>query len=367
MAKRQQAHYKKAKPESPATSKRAYVSQAEIPRLNLSEAIRLPQKIYDEFAGKPIAPHQLAMGLDLSPTGSRWRELCGASIAYGLTVGGCNAKTISLTDLGKRIVAPTTEGDDLNAKVEAVLWPKIAKQFFKKYARSKFPQDKIARNVLAEMNVPSGRLNDTLKILKTNGAFAGIIHQTKTGPFIAIDTPVPPEDGKDSSMPEEEETTQQREMSIGKVETAPQASAPDKNQRVFITHGKNKKIVSQLKELLVYGKFTPIVAEEHETTSKPVPEKVLEDMRSCFAGIIHIESEDELQDQMGKAHHKINENVLIEIGAAMALYKHNLILLVQKGIHLPSNLQGLYYCDYEGDKLDGDATMKLLKMFNEFK
>ena len=111
----------------------------------------------------------------------------------------------------------------------------------------------------------------------------------------------------------------------------------------------------------------PVVAQEHETPSKPVPEKVLDDMRSCFAGIIHVASEDELLDREGTVHHKINENVLIEIGAAMALYKGNFILLVQKGIHLPSNLQGLYRCEYEGTKLDYEATMKLLKAFSEFK
>ena len=71
-------------------------------------------------------------------------------------------------------------------------------------------------------------------------------------------------------------------------------------------------------------------------------------------------------DDQGNRHHKINENVLIEIGAAMALYGGNFILLVERGVQLPSNLQGLYECRYEGDKLDGDATMKLLKAFNGF-
>jgi predicted nucleotide-binding protein len=125
--------------------------------------------------------------------------------------------------------------------------------------------------------------------------------------------------------------------------------------------------VDQLKELLTFGKFIPVVAQEHETLSKPVPEKVMEDMRSCFAGIIHVSGEEELLDRSGNVHHKINENVLIEIGAAMALYKGNFILLVQRGIHLPSNLQGLYRCEYEGERLDYEATMKLLKAFNEFK
>jgi predicted nucleotide-binding protein len=59
--------------------------------------------------------------------------------------------------------------------------------------------------------------------------------------------------------------------------------------------------------------------------------------------------------------------VLIEIGAAMALYGRRFILLVEKGATLPSNLQGLYEVRYEGEKLDYDATMRLLKAFNDFR
>ena len=63
---------------------------------------------------------------------------------------------------------------------------------------------------------------------------------------------------------------------------------------------------------------------------------------------------------------QINANVLIEIGAAMALYGEKFILLVEEGVALPSNLQGLYECRYEGDELNMSATMKLLKAFNTF-
>jgi predicted nucleotide-binding protein len=118
---------------------------------------------------------------------------------------------------------------------------------------------------------------------------------------------------------------------------------------------------------LTFGNFDPVVAEEYETIAKPVPDKVLDLMRSCAAGIIHVASEDELLDRSGNVHHKLNENVLIEIGASMALYGRKFILLVQKGLHLPSNLSGLYCCYYEGDKLDYESTMKLLKAFSEFR
>jgi predicted nucleotide-binding protein len=146
----------------------------------------------------------------------------------------------------------------------------------------------------------------------------------------------------------------------------PSTMAPP-SDRVFITHGKNLDIVNQLKELLSFGKFVPVVAAEHETVSKPVPDKVMDEMRTCYAAIIHVGKEIKVLDQEGKEQVFINQNVLIEIGAAMALYGRRFILLVERGAHLPSNLQGLYEVRYEGDKLDYDATMKLLKAFNEFR
>ncbi len=90
-------------------------------------------------------------------------------------------------------------------------------------------------------------------------------------------------------------------------------------------------------------------------------------MRSCGAGVIHVTSEGEYLDKDGNRHEKINDNVLIEIGGAMALYGKRVVLLVEKGVTLPSNLQGLYRCDYEGDRLDYEATMKLLKTFSKFR
>jgi hypothetical protein len=139
-----------------------------------------------------------------------------------------------------------------------------------------------------------------------------------------------------------------------------------KGNRVFITHGKNRKILASVKEIVAFGKFEPVVAQERETAAKPVPDKVMDEMRSCQAAVIHVNAEMVLCDKDGNEFPQINENVLIEIGAAMALYGRNFILLVEDGVKLPSNLQGLYECRYKGDELSSEATMKLLKAFNSF-
>jgi hypothetical protein len=50
----------------------------------------------------------------------------------------------------------------------------------------------------------------------------------------------------------------------------------------------------------------------------------------------------------------------------MALYGRNFILLLEEGVTLPANLQGLCECRYSGEELDMPATMTLFKAFNDF-
>ena len=138
------------------------------------------------------------------------------------------------------------------------------------------------------------------------------------------------------------------------------------NNRVFITHGKNHEILDQVKELVEYGKYEPVIAMEHETAAKPVPQKVMNDMRMCKAAVIHVSAESVLFNEDGDEVPQINQNVLIEIGAAMALYGDKFVLLVEEGVDLPSNLQGIYECRYQGNELNMSAVMKLLKAFSEF-
>lgn len=168
----------------------------------------------------------------------------------------------------------------------------------------------------------------------------------------------------DSSELASDDELEQSRQAI--VPTAPESRPPGVN-RVFITHGRNKKILDQVKELVAFGNFEAVVAQELETAAKPVPDKVMDEMRKCDAAVIHVGADAVVYDKAGNERPQINENVLIEIGAAMALYKRKFILLVEDGVRLPSNLQGLYECRYSGDELNMPATMKLLKAFNEFR
>jgi len=146
-----------------APAKREYVQQSLLPKRKLRDAMQVPQALVDNFGGGAAAPHQVAMAIDTSPTSSTWRDLAGAAIAYGLTAGGSGSKQITLTELGRRCIHPTEEGDDVRARCEAALRPQVVRQFYEKYDKSKFPEDRIAQNVLQhDFHVPADRVDEVL-------------------------------------------------------------------------------------------------------------------------------------------------------------------------------------------------------------
>ena len=360
------------------SAKRTYFKQADFPLFTLQECQRVAGALIDNFGGREGTPPDIALAIGSSPTSSQWRDMAGAAIAYGLIDGGPQAAVMKLLPPGRKLAAPEEEGEDVAARREAILKPRIANEFFEKYRRAKFPNDVIAVNVLRALGIPPDRTEKALEILKANGRYAGIIRETPTGPFVSLDSPgipgpttttTPAVGAASAAVAADVVPVDEGAVPRTSALTPPSAaSASDPNvNRVFITHGKQKAIVNQIKELLTFGSFEPVVSVERESTAIPVPEKVFEDMRGCSAGVIHVGSEGKYLSPDGSEYTKINDNVLIEIGAAMALYGKKVILLVERGVQLPSNLQGLYRCEYEGDKLDYDSTMKLLKTFSQFR
>jgi predicted nucleotide-binding protein len=358
-------------------AKRVRVSQADVPAHSLDEALRVALAIFDNYGSAPTKPLEVAAAMNLTPTSSYFKMLTGAAIAYGLTLGGYNASEISLTPLAGRILSPLEDGDDVIAKREALLVPSIIGQFLKKYNNSPLPSDVIANNVLVSMGVPKERV-ETVRCLILDGAFSvGLLREIKQKKYVNLDgnsstplatpstavTELDRQVANVTSFVTEENDTEPKPAQRNPAALAHTAA----NRKVFITHGRNKDFVDPIKKLLTFGEMEAVVSVERQSVSQPVPDKVMNDMRDCGAAIIHVEGEMLLLDQEAKEHVVLNPNVLIEIGAAMALYGKRFILLVKDGTKLPSNLQGLYEVRYDGDVLDGNATIRLLEAINQLK
>lgn len=355
---------------------RTYISQGDIPSCSLEKALKIATQIGENYGYKPSTPLQVAKALEVAPMTSSFKMLTGASIAYGLTTGGYNAENIAITPLGMRIVRPTAEGDDLAAKREALLKPRVIREFLKKYDRAPIPKDGIGQNVLMDMSVPKDRTAEVLKLILDGAEAVGFLQTIKDRKYVELgnaNIPVPVEEEQDADENESAErtaTSLPTPISISKAAAppAPITTATDaRSRKVYITHGKNQTLIEPIKKLLAYGELEAVVSMQNQTVSQPVPSKIIGEMRSCGAAIIHVDDEKHLKDEDGKEHVVLNDNVLIEIGAAMALYGQRFILVVKQGTKLPSNLTGLLELRYKGDTPEMEDTIRLMEAISDMK
>lgn len=367
-------------------AKRTYLKQADVPSASLDEALRVPMAILDHYAGKPTLPMYVAKALNVDPNGSQLKVLSGAAIAFGLTEGGAQAVSIGPTDLARRILRPKEEGMDQSARREAVLRPRVFGEFLRNYDGHPFPRQDIAVNVLEGLGVPRDKAGEVLERIEASARSVGFLEEIKEKTYVSLQGATAdeaPTDGQ-GEAPDGAETVLEKEppaqLPTGAVShRTPSTHRPagttlaiaiaddERRRRVFVTHGKNRDLVEPIKKLLEFGEMIPVVSVEKTSVSKPVPEKVMDDMRGCGAAIIHVDADQTIVDSGGADHVIVNPNVLIEIGAAMAFYGRRFILLVRDGVKLPSNLQGLFEVRYSADTLDATATIKLLEAIKDIK
>jgi hypothetical protein len=140
----------------------------------------------------------------------------------------------------------------------------------------------------------------------------------------------------------------------------PRAGRP---RRVFITRTDSEKVLQHVKELVASGPFEPIVARERGAAAAPLLYDLINQMRGCDTAIIHVTGGPATGDADREP---LSGDVLIEIGAAMALYGREFVLLLDEAIELPPNLRGLRECRYRGDELNKPEIVRLLRAFSSF-
>src|SRR6185437_5277137 len=229
------------------------------------DALRVPEAIFEHYAGKPTSPLHLAKALNVDPKGSQLRVLTGAAIAFGMIDGGAQAATISVTDLARRIVKPTEEGTALMAQREAVLRPRIFGDFLRNYNGNPFPREDLAVNVLEEMGVPPSKTKEVLERILLSADQVGFIEEIRGKKYVTLQgasetSKRPQENGGD--LPTDEAQPLPTGIVESRAVARPIAAIPpstslaraivddERRHRVFITHGKNRDLVDTIRKLL---------------------------------------------------------------------------------------------------------------------
>jgi predicted nucleotide-binding protein len=345
------------------------------PRYPLKDVLNIAEAIWAQNAGNPFDILDVAKSVGQSPTSSAFVVRLAASFRYGLTEGSPTTKVISLTALGSSIVAPIA-GADVNAQLRrALLFSPIFQKVYSWMDRKPIPREDVFRNTLMKppelggFGIPKEDVEDFVKVFVQNIADYRLADDVQNTRYLRLDKLSPTESAMMETQPridESFEPTIEGTQVIPKMGAGqPPPTSPPVTSRVFISHSKNMKILGQLKQMLTFGGFEAEIAQERETTAIPIPQKVFDGMRKCNCAVINV-SADEQEKRDGDTY-GINQNVLIEIGAAFLLYDKKVILLVDRRIKLPSNLQGLAILPYDGDELSWDTGMRLQEALTGFR
>jgi len=338
------------------------------PKFSLMDALKIAQSIRNNHNMHPYNRLDLASSVNYSPNSSSFRLLIISSNSYGLTKGGYQAEKISLTELGKSIVAYTTDSEKNSSLKSALFNIPLFKNFFTKFDQGQLPRRDLLMNSLnREYNVPLDKCGVVYDALMKNAKELGILKIIKGTGYIRMD--LLSQDNVKTTEPQGTDSPEEDGVSENEVES-PTGDEPDDNEppsfkpKVFISHSKNKKIVEQIKQILKFGQFEYVIAEETETTAIPISEKVFGLMKQCNCAIINLSVDDKEEEDF-----EINQNVLTEIGAAFLQYNKKVILLVDKRIakKMPSNLNDLYRSEYQGDELTVETALKLQKALSGFR
>jgi hypothetical protein len=170
---------KKARPTSqPAAQVR--VAAEQLPRRSLEQSLRVAKALREVYAGGPATWEQIAQALEIKPHPQNRYYLWSAQ-AYNLVQREEN-NTYSITELGRKILAPTRSNEDREAIVQAVMTPVMFSRFFTDYNGHPFPGEEHIGNVLeVRYGVPRERIDEAKALLRENGLYAGILLQNADG------------------------------------------------------------------------------------------------------------------------------------------------------------------------------------------
>ena len=167
-----------AQPAAGKPDGRVWVSADALPRRSLRDVRFLAESLHKTYAGKSASWDELADAAGIAKQTNDTKYKFWSALAYGIikkdeSAGG---QVFALSETGRKIVAPTYDGEDREAIRKAVLTPTVLSKFYSDYDGHPVPGDAHFPNVLeTKFNVPRSRTAEAIEIIKDNGKLAGIL------------------------------------------------------------------------------------------------------------------------------------------------------------------------------------------------
>ncbi|MBA7571314.1 MAG: hypothetical protein GH159_03930 [Dehalococcoidia bacterium] len=130
------------------------------------------------------------------------------------------------------------------------------------------------------------------------------------------------------------------------------SAMPETSPQAFIAHGGRSGVLDKLREFIEALGIKPVIVELSPTRGMTVDEKVDKHIKDADCGIV-LATKGGIVDTRGsekKQHPRLN--VVDELERLRAAFPEKTILLLERGVDLPSNVSGLTYEPFVGQSMD---------------
>jgi hypothetical protein len=165
----------------------------------------------------------------------------------------------SLSEIGRKIVSPTSPNEDREAMVQAVLTPVVLSRFFTDYNGNPFPAEEHIGNILErKYGVPRERINEAKVLIRENGLFAGILQQQTDGSMTVRLDP------KSTGIPQPSSATAETtDGAVSRMDVPPGGSTTEFDRLCFIITpiGEDDSEERRHANMVLKNVIEPVVAE----------------------------------------------------------------------------------------------------------
>ncbi|MBD3630040.1 hypothetical protein [Cyclobacterium sp.] len=157
------------------------ISSIAMPQRTIEDAIQIAELIYKNFAGQETPLGTIAKIVGIGEKSTNMTYLIKAGESYGIIDKTAKDK-FTLSELGRKIVAPTYEGEREEAIRKAILTPTLMSKIYSDYDKHPIPESAYFINSLEQKyEIPKGKSADIKDILIKNADFASFLSKSADG------------------------------------------------------------------------------------------------------------------------------------------------------------------------------------------
>jgi hypothetical protein len=156
------------------------ISSAAMPQRPLEEVMEIPRLIYKNFAGGETPLSTIAKIIGIGEKSTNMIYAIKAAESYGI-IDKTQTGQYKLSELGRKIIAPTYAGEDKEAIRQAIMTPTLMSKFYSDYDKHPIPETSYFLNSLEQKyGIPTNKSSEIKDILLDNAKYAEILVVDKT-------------------------------------------------------------------------------------------------------------------------------------------------------------------------------------------